>query len=345
MRINSFIVSIITAFFGAVLITLFLYWTELVVQPDWWLVALAIFVVAFVATFVVMELIIFRKIRRVMATLKLIGVEEPDKPTAVSNGASNLDMIRDTILSFARFKQQEIDQLKSTAEYRREFLADVSHELKTPIFAAQGFVHTLLDGAVEDKTVRKKFLKKAAKSLDGLDRLVQDLLTLSRLENRQINMDFENFNIYELAQEVFEQLEEKALDKKIKLQWGSGVFRGVIVYADYHRIQQVLINLVSNAIKYTPAEGAVSIDFEVKKDAVVVHVKDTGQGIPPKHIDRIFERFYRVEKSRAKSKGKGGSGLGLAIVKHILEMHQTHIQVKSAKGKGSDFYFELSKQI
>ncbi|MGI9545112.1 MAG: sensor histidine kinase [Cyclobacteriaceae bacterium] len=336
--------SLITALLGSVLITGILYWLGLVIEPNWWLVAVAIFVLGFVITFAVLELVIFRKIRKVMVTLKLIGVKEPEESSIGYNGGSNLDMIRDTILSFARFKQQEIDQLKNTAEYRREFLADVSHELKTPIFAAQGFVHTLLDGAVEDTTVRNKFLKKAAKSLDGLDLLVQDLLTLSRLENRQITMDFENFNIYELAQEVFEQLEEKAMDKGIKLQWGSGVFRGIIVYADYHRIQQVLLNLVSNAINYTPSGGSVNIDFEVKKDVVVVHVKDTGQGISSEHLDRIFERFYRVEKSRAKSKDKRGSGLGLAIVKHILEMHQSQIQVKSTKGKGSDFYFELSKQ-
>ena len=188
-----------------------------------------------------------------------------------------------------------------------------------------------------------RFLKKAAKSLDGLDVLVQDLLTLSRLETGQIKMDVQPFNLYELALEVFDQLEDKAKRKEVKLGFGSGVYKDVMVSGDYHRIFQVLRNLVLNGINYTAELGRVNIDFVPSRDKVAIHVKDNGRGIPPEHIDRIFQRFYRVEKSRTKTTNRGGTGLGLAIVKHILEQHGSQIRVKSIPDKGSDFYFDLPK--
>lgn len=216
----------------------------------------------------------------------------------------------------------------------------MSHELKTPIFAAQGFVHTLLDGAVNDKSVRNKFLKKAAKSLDGLDALVQDLLTLSQIETGQIKMHFESIDLAKLTEEVFEQLEDKAKKRNIRLKVETDT-RPVIVYADWQRIFQVMSNLVSNAIKHSYEGGEVVVWFEIGKKNVTTHVRDYGEGIPAEHLPRIFERFYRVDKSR--SREKGGTGLGLAIVKHILENHNTKAEVKSEPEKGSDFSFKLPR--
>ena len=256
-----------------------------------------------------------------------------------SIGLNPLEQINDEIVSFALLKQKEIDELKKLEAFRKEFIADVSHELKTPIFAAQGFVHTLLDGAVNDKNVRTKFLKKAAKSLDGLDILVQDLLTLSQIETGDIKMHFDQIDLRKLCEEVIDQFEEKAEKKKIKLKLEPG--SKVMVHADWQRITQVVTNLVSNAINYTPEEGVVTVYFEVGKKNVTTFISDTGEGIPPQHLSRIFERFYRVDKSR--SREKGGTGLGLAIVKHILEGHGSKAEVSSTPGKGSTFSFKLPR--
>lgn len=246
------------------------------------------------------------------------------------------------IFNYAERKQQEIEELKRMENFRREFIADISHELKTPIFAAQGFVHTLLDGAVEDKKVRSKFLKKAAKSLDGLDILVQDLLTLSQMETGEIKMHYDYFDVVEMSKEVFDQLEGKADKKKISLSFHKDYTEPIYVNADYQRIYQVIINLVSNGIKYTKKKGSVTMRLEETPEGkVLIEVSDNGRGIPEEDINRIFERFYRVEKSR--SKEKGGTGLGLAIVKHILEGHDTRINVESKIKEGSKFWFTLEK--
>lgn len=248
--------------------------------------------------------------------------------------------INEDIYSFAELKQKEIDELRKLEAFRREFIADVSHELKTPIFAAQGFVHTLLDGAVNDKTVRTKFLKKAAKSLDGLDMLVQDLLTLSHIETGQIKMHFETVNMYELTEEVFEQFEGKADKKDVRLRIDVH-HQKAWVYADWQRISQVMTNLISNAIKHSHDGSEVVVSFQVNKKNVVTHVIDSGEGIPIEDQVRIFERFYRVDKSR--SREKGGTGLGLAIVKHILDGHNSKAEVESISGKGSNFSFKLPR--
>lgn len=299
------------------------------------------FSVSYLLIFVVLEFLIFReldKIYKLMAKLKKKELSKIDKQKSAP--LNPLKTINEDIYSFAELKQKEIDELKKIEAFRREFIADVSHELKTPIFAAQGFVHTLLDGAVNDKTVRTKFLKKAAKSLDGLDILVQDLLTLSHLETGQIKMHFESIDLYKLTEEVFDQFEEKAERKDIKLRI-EGSPGKVWVYADWQRINQVMTNLISNAIKHSYDGGEVVVSFEISKKNVVTNVSDVGEGIPPEHQVRIFERFYRVDKSR--SREKGGTGLGLAIVKHILDSHSSKPEVESVPGKGSTFSFKLPR--
>ena len=250
--------------------------------------------------------------------------------------------ITQEIKDYTADKQREINDLKKMAEFRKEFVANVSHELKTPIFAAQGFVHTLLDGAVENRKFRYKFLKKAAKSLDGLDILVQDLLTLSQMETGGIKMHYEHFNLGDMVTDVFDQLEGDAEKKNTTLVLDTNQSSFTHVYADPHRIYQVLINLINNAIKYTKqSDTTITVRFESDAEALTVSIQDHGRGIPPEDIERIFERFYRVEKSR--SKNKGGTGLGLAIVKHILEAHQSKVTVVSEVGVGSTFSFRLKR--
>lgn len=299
------------------------------------------FSVSYLLIFVVLEFLIFREISRVHKLMDKLKKKELSKIDKQKSAPLNpLRTINDDIYSFAELKQKEIDELKKLEAFRREFIADVSHELKTPIFAAQGFVHTLLDGAVNDKNVRTKFLKKAAKSLDGLDMLVQDLLTLSHIETGQIKMHFESIDLYKLTEEVFEQLEDKADKKEVKLRV-EGEPGKAWVHADWQRINQVLTNLVSNAIKHSFNGGEVFVNFEIGKKNINVHVVDSGEGISPEHLSRIFERFYRVDKSR--SREKGGTGLGLAIVKHILDGHNSKAEVQSTPGSGSIFSFKLPR--
>lgn len=299
------------------------------------------FSVSYLLIFVVLEFLIFREITRIYKLInKLKKKELSNIDKEKSFGLNPLKSINEEIFSFADLKQKEIDELKKLEAFRKEFIADISHELKTPIFAAQGFVHTLLDGAVNDKAVRSKFLKKAAKSLDGLDALVQDLLTLSQIETGQIKMHFENIDLYKLTEEVFEQFEGKANKKDVTLRIVTDV-KKVIVYADWQRISQVITNLISNAIKHSNDDGEVIVSFEQSKKYITTSVRDFGEGIPPDHQTRIFERFYRVDKSR--SREKGGTGLGLSIVKHILDGHNTKAEVDSEPGKGSTFSFRLPR--
>lgn len=299
------------------------------------------FSASYLLIFVILEFLIFREINKIYKMMGKLRKKELSGLVLEKSGAPNpLHAINEEIYSFATLKQKEIDELRKLEAFRKEFIADISHELKTPIFAAQGFVHTLLDGAVNDKNVRNKFLKKAGKSLDGLDALVQDLLTLSQIETGDIKMHFEHIDLYKLCQEVVDQFEEKAVKKKINLKLDNPNAK-IMVYADWERITQVVTNLVSNAINYTPEGGSVSVSSDIGKKNVTTFVSDTGEGIPPQHLSRIFERFYRVDKSR--SRENGGTGLGLAIVKHVLEGHGSRAEVESKLGKGSVFSFKLDR--
>jgi len=325
----------------AIVTSLFLSLIESVDRQALVVAAVISFSASYLLIFVVLEFLVFREINKIYKMMEKLRKKELSNISKQKSGALNpLQKINEEIFSFATLKQKEIDELKKLEAFRKEFIADVSHELKTPIFAAQGFVHTLLDGAVNDKNVRNKFLKKAAKSLDGLDILVQDLLTLSQIETGDIKMRFEHIDLYKLCAEVVDQFEEKAEKKNIKLKL-LGDHHKISVYADWQRITQVVTNLISNAINYTPEDGEVTITFDVGKKNVVTLISDTGAGIPEQHINRIFERFYRVDKSR--SREKGGTGLGLAIVKHILEGHNSKAEVESKEGKGSVFSFKLPR--
>lgn len=287
---------------------------------------------------VALELAYSRKVKKLQLLVRRLNGEQDD------NGQPEIrdpfESIARDMRSFADRAQKEIDNLKKVEAFRKEFIADISHELKTPIFAAQGFVHTLLDGAMKDKAVRGRFLRKAAKSLDGLDMLVQDLLTLSQIETGQIKMRMGEVDLYQLTRDVFEQFEGRSAKKEISLRI-DGPLRKVIAYADGQRISQVLTNLISNAIKHSSEGQQVEVSFTEKKKSVITRVTDFGEGIPKEHIGRIFERFYRVDKSR--SREKGGTGLGLAIVKHILDGHHSRPEVESAPGKGSTFSFKLPR--
>lgn len=307
-----------------------------------------VFVLSFSSTYILtyftVDVFIFGQIEKIHGRINKLKDEKFTyiEDDFIPKKKNPLNRINSEILIYARTKQREIEELKKAEAFRREFIADISHELKTPIFAAQGFVHTLLDGAIKDKNVRNRFLKKAAKSLDGLDRIVQDLLTISQVETGVIKMEMENFNINVLIQEVFDQFEEKAEKKDVELKFANGCPEDLYVFADRHKIFQVLLNLVSNAIKYRQENETIIIANLAEHDKdVEIFIQDNGIGITDEHANRIFERFYRIDKSR--SREKGGTGLGLSIVKHIIEAHHSHVHVTSQPNIGSEFSFKLQK--
>lgn len=303
------------------------------------------FSIAYLLFYLTYRYFIFDEIKRINELLKkitdedfMLSIEEAEKTN------NPIKKLSKEISRYARVKEEEIKELKKMETFRKEFLADVSHELKTPLFAAQGFIHTLLDGAISDKNVRDRFLKKAGKSLSRLDKLVQDLLVISQMESGSITMHFANFNMRELINEVFDQLESKAGKKSLKLRFHKDSMEVAIVYADKQKIFQVMMNLIINAINYTrETDSKITVSLTEAESGIRIMVRDNGVGIPKEDINRIFERFYRVDKSR--SKNLGGIGLGLAIVKHILEAHNQKITVESKIGEGSTFSFSLPKGI
>lgn len=245
------------------------------------------------------------------------------------------------VLEWAKDQTTEIAQLRKMETYRKEFLGNVSHELRTPLFAIQGYIDTILEGDVEDLDLVHHFLKKAALNGDRLSVLIQDLEAISQLEAGELTMQTEIFDIHDLVGDVFDSLEMKAAEKKISFSFKEGCDKPFIVEADKNRIRQVLINLLVNSIKYGNENGFTKVGLYDMDENILIEVTDNGIGVPEVHVPRLFERFYRVDKSRTRE--EGGTGLGLAIVKHIIEAHQQTINVRSTVGIGTTFGFTLRK--
>ena len=255
---------------------------------------------------------------------------------------TDMETLTSEVQKFARDKKMEIESLKVREEYRREFLGNVSHELKTPLFTVQGYILTLLDGAIDDKNIRKKYLQRAEKGVERLVYIVNDLDMITKLELDTLGIETSEFNIVDVIQNVLDLLEMRASKKNILLTFDMKYVRPIKVVADLEKIQQVVTNLVENSIKYGKENGTTEVSIEdFVNNKVIIKVIDNGEGIENHHIPRLFERFYRVDKSGARS--EGGSGLGLAIVKHIIERHNEKINVESELGKGSEFSFTLEK--
>ena len=251
-------------------------------------------------------------------------------------------IVLENFLTSYKTRLEEINILKDQENYRREFLGNVSHELKTPLFTIQGYILTLIEGALKDKKVRGKYLRRSAKGVDRLISIVKDLDLITQFESGIKTVDKTNFNIYELIENVYDLMEFESEKNNTKLLVYNENNTPVIVNADKERILQVLTNLVVNSIKYGKEGGYTEVKVEeYDKDRIIVRVKDNGEGIEDEHLPRLFERFYRIDKNR--SRKKGGSGLGLSIVKHIIEAHQEQIFVKSKIGQGTEFSFTLQR--
>jgi len=332
-----------SSFYISVVLTVFIlgvtYFADL---WEYWpfmvLFVLLIFGISFIIIQIRVEKFIYKRIKKIYDDVSLL------ESTSFTSGPITTDMatLTSEIEKFAKDKRVEIDTLKIREEYRKDFLGNVSHELKTPLFTVQGYILTLLDGALEDKKVRKKYLLRANKGVERLIYIVKDLDLITKLEVGDLSLEVSSFDVIELIQNVFDLLEMKASKRNISLTFDMDYKTPVYVWADRDKIQQVITNLVVNSIKYGHTGGTTEVSVEnLIKNKVIVRVTDNGEGIPESHIPRIFERFYRIDKSG--SRKEGGSGLGLSIVKHIIEAHGEKIYVESVVEVGSEFSFTLEK--
>jgi two-component system phosphate regulon sensor histidine kinase PhoR len=312
-----------------------------------WYTPLLVLVVTFVFVYWLyyntLQRFIYRKIKliyKLIYQLKATKKEEFFYENILPR--KSIDEVSEDVQKWATQRKDEIELLQANEQFRKEFLMNLAHELRTPIFSVQGYVDTLLGGALEDDAVNRKFLSNASKSIDRLVRLVDDLNQISKLESGKIPLIQESFNIQELIREVYDELSLKAKERDVQMLFKKGTERPIFVTADKQKIKQVLVNLVENAIKYGNERGNITAGcYEMDEKHVYIEISDDGPGIAEEHLSRIFERFYRADRSRARA--IGGTGLGLAIVKHIVEAHGQTVNVRSKPGVGSSFGFTLDK--
>jgi two-component system phosphate regulon sensor histidine kinase PhoR len=301
------------------------------------------FIIIYVLYYYTLQRFIYRKIKiiyKFIYQMKATKKEEFFYENILPQ--KSIEEVSDDVQKWATQRKDEIEMLRANEQFRKEFLMNLAHELRTPIFSIQGYVDTLLGGALEDEEVNRKFLGNASKSIDRLVRLVDDLDEISKLESGKIPLIEETFGIQELIRDVYEELSLKAGERKAHLLFKKGTERPLFVTADKQKVKQVLVNLVENALKYGNEQGSVIAGcYEMDDKHVYIEISDDGPGIAEEHLSRIFERFYRADRSR--SRAIGGTGLGLAIVKHIIEAHGQSVNVRSKLGVGSSFGFTLDR--
>lgn len=289
-----------------------------------------------------LQIFIYRKIKLIYKSIHSLKLGRDDGKVFGDHLSDNpVEDVEKEVEDWAILKKRETENLREMEKFRREFLANVSHELKTPLFTLQGYIHTLLEGAIDDPTVNKKFLEKSANSLERLCGLVDDLDEISMVEKGDVSLVPDTFDINKLVKEVFDAIEIKAQKKNIQLSVKKGCDHAFYVFADKERIRQVLTNLIDNSVKYGREGGETIVGFYDMDENVLTEVTDNGIGIAEEHLPRLFERFFRVDKHR--SRDAGGTGLGLAIVKHLVEAHRGTLNVRSTPGIGTTFGFTLKK--
>jgi two-component system, OmpR family, phosphate regulon sensor histidine kinase PhoR len=305
--------------------------------------ALIGFLISFITAitlFILVNFFVLKKVNKLFTIVKTFRANSDHPSPSPKYSINEIHNLELEILAWADDRKDEIERLKKLEVYRKEFLGNVSHELKTPIFNIQGYVLTLLDGGLEDPTINRNYLERAEKSIDRMITIVDDLEAISQLETGELQIDPERFDIVSLAKDVGDAQEMKASAKGIVLTFPEEA-KPVFVYADRFRIRQVFVNLIVNSVKYGKEYGETKIRFYDVGENIVVEIADNGIGIEKQHLARLFERFYRVDKSR--SREQGGTGLGLAIVKHIIEAHNQTINVMSTEGAGTVFTFTMKK--
>ena len=299
---------------------------------------IVIFSVCFLLLSFGAEKFIYKQIRTFYKDLEVNFSNDPNDILITDD----MDALLKNVKEVAQQRSVEIDSLKDQAAFRREFLGNIAHELKTPLFTVQGYILTLLDGAMKDKAVNKKYLSRASKGVERLIYIVKDLDLLTNLEKGNTELDLSSFDVLDLIQNVFDMLEMQASKSNINIEFDKKYEQPIFVHADLERVQQVLTNLIMNSIKYGKTKGTTEVSVQpIYENKIIVRIRDNGEGIEEEHLPRLFERFYRVDKSG--NRRMGGSGLGLAIVKHIIEAHGEQIFVESQAEIGSEFSFTLQR--
>ncbi|WP_310379359.1 ATP-binding protein [Flavobacterium sp.] len=336
--ISSLYISLFATFFAMILVKEMFKYSFSSLLYFGIIFIIIIYIFSFLVIQYRVERFIYRRVKKIYDDISLL-----ESSTFITQPiTTDMEALTREVKKFATDKKLEIEMLKIREEYRREFLGNVSHELKTPLFTVQGYLSTLIDGAMEDKVIRKKYLKRAEKGVERLIYIVEDLDMITKLEVGDLNLEFSEFDIVDLIQNVFDLLEMKADKKRIKLAFENHNIKPIFVKGDKDKIQQVVENLIVNSIKYGKEGGLTEVSVvNLTKKKVLIRISDNGEGIEKQNIPRLFERFYRVDKSGSRS--EGGSGLGLAIVKHIIEAHKDKIYVESEFGLGSEFSFTLEK--
>lgn len=290
----------------------------------------------------VLNRFIYEKIKPIYKTIFTEKATREEKEKQKEIDENTIFNVNELVMKWAEERKTEIEELKSLAKYRREFIGNVSHELKTPIFNIQGYILTLLDGGLQDENINTEYLKRAEANINRMVAIVEDLEAISKLESGELELQAERFDIVALTKEVMELHERKAQEKNNRLYFADSGYGSIYVNADRERVRQVLSNLVDNAIKYGREDaGKTKISFFDMHEHVLVEVSDNGIGIAKEELGRLFERFYRTDRGR--SRAQGGTGLGLSIVKHIIEAHKQNVNVRSSPGIGTTFGFTLKK--
>ena len=302
--------------------------------------SVGLFVLSLAIIYSAIERFIYQKVRIIYKNIhRFKSTKERAKDVKMNEDV--MEKVQNDVMDWATERVKEISQLKEQDSFRKDFIGNVAHELKTPVFNIQGYILTLLEGALEDPENNRKFLIKAAKNTDRMAALIDDLDVITQIESGYLELEQATFNLSDLVMEVLDQLEQKSKRFGIQVEFVDESRRNVEVIGDAPKIEQVVTNLVSNSLRYGKEGGKTQVRFFDMEEQVLIEVADDGIGMSEEHLPRIFERFYRVDKSR--SRNAGGSGLGLSIVKHIIEAHDQSISVRSTPNKGSTFSFTMKK--
>lgn len=324
---------------------LILAWLAPISGPWYWpaLICITMGLALYALVQFILEKFLYRKIKLVYKTIHQLKSKTPGSnlKNRIRSGGDVIGEVNAEVLQWAERQKYEMEELQKMEAYRRDFIGNLSHELKTPIFNIQGYLSTLVDGGLYDTDIAEKYLQNAEKNVERMIALIEDLDTIHKLESGRVQMDMEKLDLVALAGELFELLEMKARHRGVRLQFKDSYSTALWVRADRNALRQILTNLLANSISYGNDNGQTKVSFYDMDDRMLIEVSDDGPGISEEHLNRLFERFYRVDRSR--SRNQGGSGLGLSIVKHLVEAHNQTINVRSLPGKGSTFTFTMEK--
>ncbi|MBK8805253.1 MAG: sensor histidine kinase [Bacteroidales bacterium] len=340
----AILISIVSAIINILFINFYMNFYEQSPFLYQLLIAMAVFLITYIISYYAIKNYIVLKITPIYKTIQTTQLNKTQKLSFENTENMNiLEKTNEEVQEWAKKKTNEIEELKRLEKYRKEYIGNVSHELKTPIFSIQGYILTLLDGGIDDPDINRKYLERADKAINRMISIIKDLEAISRLESGELVLQHEIFDIKMLFAEIFEAQEILAKEKQISLVFNKESDTSNYVHADRKRISQVISNLIVNSIKYGKVGGVTKVGFYDMDSFILVEIKDNGIGMEESHLPRIFERFYRVDKSR--SREQGGTGLGLSIVKHIIEGHKQTINVKSKPNEGTSFTFTLDKAM